>query len=68
MLPGVDGFEICRRVKEDPATQDMRILVITGFATDENVEKVLRYGADEYLEKPLKLRDLREKVHELLGD
>lgn len=68
MLPGVDGFEICRRVKKDPATQDMRILVITGFATDENVEKVLRYGADGYLEKPLKLRDLREKVHELLGD
>jgi CheY-like chemotaxis protein len=66
MLPGVNGFEICRRVKTDPATQHVRILVVTGFASDENIQKALQYGADDYLEKPLKLEDLREKVHGLL--
>jgi excisionase family DNA binding protein len=68
MLPGVDGFEICRRVKTDPTTQHIKILVITGFATDENIKKMLRYGADDYLEKPLKLEDLREKVYRLLAN
>lgn len=67
VLPGVNGFEICRRVKTDPATQHVRILVVTGFASDENIQKALQYGADDYLEKPLKLEDLREKVHGLLG-
>jgi excisionase family DNA binding protein len=68
MLPGVNGFEICRSVKTDPATQHVKILAITGFATDENIRKMLEYGADDYLEKPLKLEDLREKVHKLLSN
>ena len=68
MLPGVNGFEICRSVKTDPATQHVKILAITGFATGENIRKMLEYGADDYLEKPLKLEDLREKVHKLLSN
>lgn len=67
VLPGVDGFEICRRVKTDPTTQHMKVLGITGFATQENIERMLRYGADDYLEKPLKLQDLRNRVQQLLA-
>jgi excisionase family DNA binding protein len=67
MLPGVSGFEVCRRVKSDPATQHVKILVVTGYATGENIEEMLRYGADDYLEKPLKLEHLREKVRRLLA-
>jgi excisionase family DNA binding protein len=67
MLPGMDGFEVCRRVKTDSATQRIKILAITGFATEENVRRILHTGADDYLAKPLKLQDLQEKVAELLG-
>jgi excisionase family DNA binding protein len=67
MLPGMDGFEVCRRVKTDVATQYVRILAITGFATEENIRKILHAGADDYLAKPLKLEELREKVADLLS-
>lgn len=67
MLPGMDGFEVCRRVKTDAATQHIKILAVTGFATEENVRRILHTGADDYLAKPLKLQDLQEKVAELLG-
>lgn len=68
MLPGMDGFEICRRLKTDPAMSHVKVLAVTGFATEENIEKILGYGADDFLAKPLKLEDLKKKVHELLGD
>jgi excisionase family DNA binding protein len=67
MLPGVDGFEVCQRVKTNPDTQHVRILAVTGFATEENIEKALQAGADDYLEKPLKLEDLTVKVQQLLA-
>ncbi len=68
MLPGMNGFDICQTVRSDPAARNVRILVVTGFATDENIEKALRYGADDYLEKPLKLESLREKARRLLTE
>ncbi len=68
MLPGMDGFEVCRRVKTEEATQHVKVLVITGFATEENIEKMLHVGADDYLAKPLGLEELQQKVRELLGE
>jgi excisionase family DNA binding protein len=67
MLPGMDGFEVCTRVKTDPATAHVKILAVTGFATEENVQRMLHAGADDCLGKPLKMQDLREKVEHLLG-
>jgi excisionase family DNA binding protein len=67
MLPGMDGFEICRRVKADPKTSHVKVLAVTGFATEENIQKILHLGADDYLAKPLKLEDLKRKVQELLS-
>jgi excisionase family DNA binding protein len=68
MLPGMDGFEVCRRVKSAAATEHVKVLVVTGYATEENIEKILHIGADDYLAKPLKLQDLHDKVGELLGE
>jgi excisionase family DNA binding protein len=68
MLPGMDGFEVCRRVKSTAATAHVKILVITGFPTEENIERILHIGADDYLAKPLKLQDLQDKVGKLLGE
>jgi excisionase family DNA binding protein len=67
MLPGMDGFEVCTRVKTDPATAHVKILAVTGFATEENIQRMLHAGADDCLGKPLKIQDLREKVEQLLG-
>jgi excisionase family DNA binding protein len=67
MLPGMDGFEVCSRVKTDPGTAHVKILAVTGFVTEENIRKMLRAGADDYLGKPLKIQDLLDKVEHLLG-
>ena len=60
-MPNIDGFEVCRRIKSDPALKDIRILAVTSYGED-NIEKILKCGADHCLRKPLKLEDLRKKV------
>jgi excisionase family DNA binding protein len=53
MMPGMDGFEVCRRLRERPTLNHIRIVAITGLPSPENVERVLAAGADACLSKPL---------------
>ena len=66
-MPGMDGYEVCKRVRSDPTTQDTLILVVTGFGTPENVQKAMAAGADDYLTKPFRMETLLEKAENLLG-
>ncbi len=52
MMPGIDGFEVLRRLKSDPATEGVEIVGLTGFFTDENRLKLLEMGALDCLKKP----------------
>ncbi len=63
---GVDGFDVCRQVKGDPKTQHIRILVVTGFASSEQLQLACEAGADDCLPKPFTGADLRQKVANLL--
>ncbi len=53
MMPGMDGFAVCRRLRERPTLNHIRIVAITGLASAENVERALAAGADACLPKPL---------------
>ncbi len=64
VMPQVDGFEVCRRIKTDPETLGTRVLVVTGYP--EEVERAKECGADDYLVKPLRVEVLREKVWNLM--
>ena len=66
MMPNIDGFNVCKRIKSSSDTSHIRILVITGYGTDENIQKALACGADDYLEKPFQLNELVKKVEELI--
>ncbi len=66
MMPRLDGFEVCRRIKADPATRDIRILAVTAYGRDE-MEKIKECGADVCLAKPLKMKDILLSVNRLLG-
>lgn len=67
MMPKLDGFEVCRRIKSDPEMQYIKILGLTGFAQDGNIEKLLACGADDCLAKPLQFDKLKALVRNLLG-
>jgi DNA-binding response OmpR family regulator len=66
MLPVVDGFEVCQRVREKAEWKDIRIVLVTALDRESNVAKGLALGADAYVTKPFANADLIAKVKELL--
>lgn len=53
LMPGMDGFEVCRNLKDDPVTRAIRIIAVTAFPSDENIERILAAGAELCLSKPI---------------
>jgi two-component system phosphate regulon response regulator PhoB len=66
MLPGIDGLQICRNLKSDPRTRDIRVLMLTarGAETDEIVG--FNMGADDYVTKPFRVTPLIHRIKALL--
>ena len=61
-LPGVDGLELTRRLKADPATRDISIIAVTAYAMKGDQEKALEAGCDDYVTKPIDTRALPELI------
>ena len=66
MLPGIDGLEVCRRLKGDRMTSNIPIIMLT--ARGDEVDKILglELGADDYITKPFSVRELGARVKSLL--
>jgi DNA-binding response OmpR family regulator len=66
MLPGIDGLEICRRIRAQPELQTLPVLMLT--AKGDDVDKIvgLELGADDYLAKPFNPRELLARLRALL--
>ncbi len=66
MLPGLDGFEVCKELKRSPATKNIPVLMLT--ARGEEVDRVvgLELGADDYVVKPFSPRELVLRVRAIL--
>ena len=62
MMAGVDGFELCRRLRADPAFASTPILLLTARAGTESVADGLDAGADDYVVKPFALRELEARI------
>lgn len=67
MLPGMDGFEVCRRLRAEPTTADLPIIMISAKSRPEDRETGLRMGANAYMHKPIRLGELLEMVAEHIG-
>jgi CheY-like chemotaxis protein len=61
-LPGVDGLELTRRLKGDPATRDITIIAVTAYAMKGDQEKAFEAGCDDYVTKPIDTRALPELI------
>ncbi len=66
MLPGMDGFDVCKEIRKDNAISNMPILMLT--AKSEELDKILglELGADDYLTKPFSVRELTARVKAIL--
>jgi len=62
MIPGLDGFEICRRIKADPATAHIPVVMVTGLEDVDDLVKGFEAGADDYLTKPFNGLELLARV------
>ena len=52
-MPGIDGFQVCRRLKTSAATQSMRVIAMTGYYNEEHSRRIIELGAETCLSKPL---------------
>jgi CheY-like chemotaxis protein len=65
-LPGMDGLELTRLLKADPATRHIPIVALTAFAMKGDDRKAMEAGCDGYIAKPINIHKLREQVAEVL--
>ena len=66
MMPKMSGYEVCRQLKSDPATQDILILMITALHEISDIERGVEAGTDDYLSKPINKLELLTRVKSLL--
>lgn len=66
MMPQRSGFEVCRRIRENPALRDMKIVMLTARGRDVEREKGLKAGANAYVTKPFSTKELMITVRDLL--
>jgi len=68
MMPRKNGYEVCQAVRENPAWQKLKIIMLTAKGRDVEREKGLALGADDYITKPFATQEVVERVKELLAD
>jgi len=66
-MPGIDGFEICKRIKSTPETRKTKVIVMTGYYPISDVDRNLSSGIEFCIKKPFKTNEVIEKVCEVLG-
>jgi len=68
MMPRVDGIQLCKSIRENPKTANVKVLAITAFPEQDNVKKMYDAGADLCLIKPLQFEHFRLEVIRLLNE
>ena len=68
MLPGLDGYELCHRLRDDPTTAAIPILMLSAKGQDTDKTTALKVGANDFFSKPVDRLVLLNKVAELLGE
>ena len=64
-LPGIDGYEVARRIRQIPNTKAMMLVALTGYGQDTDKQRALSAGFDEHLTKPVKIERLQALLSRL---
>lgn len=67
MLPELDGFEVCRRIKENPETSYIPVVMLTAKKSSQDLARGKQVGADEYITKPFKSAKVMEIIEGLMN-
>lgn len=65
MMPGIDGIEVCRRIKAMPEWQNVPIIMVTALSSKEDLARCINAGADDFVGKPVNSFELRARVHSM---
>jgi two-component system, OmpR family, alkaline phosphatase synthesis response regulator PhoP len=66
MMPRISGFEVCKRLRGDPATRDIAIIMITALDQPSDMDRAVEAGTDDFISKPINKTDLLLRVNALL--
>ncbi len=66
MMPDIDGYEVCRKLKSTDETKQIKIIVLSGYLDEENYARMREYGADVCFSKPLPLERLKQEIARML--
>ena len=66
MMPRMSGYEVCKRLKSDPGTKDIPIIMVTALVEMGDIERAVDVGAEDYVTKPVNRVDLLMRVRSLL--
>ena len=66
-LPGMDGWEVLRHLRSDASTSEIKVLILTAHAQPEVAEQAVAGGADDFMTKPFRPTELRERIEKLLA-
>ena len=67
MMPDINGYEVCQKIKSTPETKDTKIIVLSAYLDDDAFNQMKEHGADACFSKPLPLEQLKFEVAKLLG-
>ena len=67
MMPKMSGFEVCKRVKADPNTRDIIVIMVTALNETSDIERAAECGSDDYLSKPIDRASMVDLVRKLLA-
>jgi CheY-like chemotaxis protein len=66
MMPKLNGFEVCKKIKDDPATRHIMILMVTALNESGDIERAVAAGTDDFLSKPVQKIELVKRVQNML--
>jgi DNA-binding response OmpR family regulator len=67
MMPGLNGYEVTRQLRADPATAGIPVILLTARVQEADVSRGFEAGADDYLRKPFSPQELRSRVQAILA-
>ncbi|MEX0817753.1 MAG: response regulator [Gaiellales bacterium] len=67
MMPKLDGYEVTQRLRDDPATSGMPVILLTARVQEADITRGFEAGADDYIKKPFSPQELRARVQAILG-